>query len=63
MAKRRVTKEMLNAMAGLTGLELTDEKLDQLLSQVRQTVEGIEGLDTMDLEGVEPAIVFKADGE
>ena len=60
MAKPRVTKETLKAMAQLSGLELSDEALEELLPQIRQTVESLAGLD---LQSVEPAIVFKPDLE
>ena len=60
MANPRVTKETLKAMAQLSGLELSDEALEELLPQIRQTVESLAGLD---LQSVEPAIVFKPDLE
>ena len=63
MTKRQVTKESLRAMASLSGLELSDERLEDLLPQAQQMVEGMAGLDVLDLESVEPAIVFKADAE
>ena len=63
MAKPQVSKEELRAMAGLSGLELSDERLDDLLPQVRQAAEGLEGLDALDLESIDPALVFKVDRE
>ena len=63
MAKPKVSRESLKAMADLSGLELDDERLEELLPQVRRIVEAMDGLDPMNLEGIEPAVVFKADME
>ena len=63
MAKREVTREALKAMASLSGLELSDERVDELLPQVQRAVDGLAGLDVLDLESVEPAVVFRVHGE
>ncbi|MCI0440576.1 MAG: hypothetical protein L0177_15795 [Chloroflexi bacterium] len=61
MAAPEITKETLKAIAALSGLTLADEKIDQLLPQVRQSAEAMAALDELDLEGVEPAIIFRAE--
>ena len=63
MTKPQVSKNALRAMAALLGLALTDEGLEGLLPQAEQTLEGIAALDVLNLEGVEPALIFKADRE
>ena len=50
-------------MAAASGLELTDQQLDELLPQVQRSVEGIKGLEALDLQDVEPAVSFKIDAE
>ncbi len=61
MTGRTVTKEALRAMAEMSGMELSDEQLDELLPQVQRAVGSIGGLDVLDLAAAEPAVVFKAD--
>ena len=63
MTKPQVSREALKAMAGLSGLELDDERLEELLPQVQRIVEAMDGLDLLNLESIEPAVVFKADME
>ena len=63
MATPQVTKEGLKAMASLSGLELSDERLEELLPQVQRIVEAMAGIEALDLEGVEPTVVFMADKE
>lgn len=63
MSTREVSKETLRAIARLTGLDLSEGKLDELLPQVKSSVEAIGRLDALDLHSVEPAIVFVPDGE
>ena len=58
MSKREVSKDALRAIADLTGLKLGDDKLDQLLPQVQSSVEAIGRLDGLDLQSVEPAVMF-----
>ena len=61
MAATQVTIDTLKAMAVLSGLTLTDEKLDILLPQVQQSMDSMAQLDQLDLENVEPAITFKSE--
>ena len=63
MAKRVITVETLRAMASASGLELTDEQLNDLLPQVQRSVDELERLDILDLQDVEPAVHFRADRE
>ena len=63
MAKPQITKEALRAMANLSGLEISDQQLEELLPQVQRVVEGLEGLDVLNLEAIEPAVVFKPETE
>ena len=61
MAKPQVSKETLKAMAALSGLELSDERLEELLPRAQKAAEETASLDGLDLEGIEPAVVFRAD--
>ena len=61
MEKSRVSKETLKAMAALSGLELGDERLEELLPQAQKAAEDMASLDGLDLEGIEPAVGFRAD--
>ena len=63
MAGPRLTKETLTALAVLAGLELTDERLEELLPQVQRNVDAMASLDELDLENVEPAVIFQAGAE
>ena len=63
MAKPQITKEALRAMANLSGLEISDQQLEELQPQVQRVVEGLEGLDVLNLEEIEPAVVFKPETE
>lgn len=63
MAGPRLTKETLTALAVLAGLELTDERLDELLPQVQRNIDAMASLDELDLENVEPAVIFQAGAE
>jgi len=63
MAKRHVTKEALKAMANLSGLDLSDEKLEELLPQVQRNLDDIDSLDLLNLADVDSAIAFKASRE
>ena len=60
MGSPQVSKETLKAMATLAGLELSDERLEELLPQARKAAEDAASLDGLDLEGIEPAVVFRA---
>ena len=61
MSGSRITKETLIALAAAAGLELGDDKLDELLPQVSQAMESLGAVDALDLSGIEPAIGFKVD--
>ena len=63
MTKRVITVETLRAMASASGLDLTDDQLDDLLPQVQRSVDELERLDILDLQDVEPAVLFRADSE
>ena len=63
MAKPHVSRDSLRAMAELSGLEIADERLDELLPQVQHMVEAMAGLDALDIKSMEPAVVFRADAE
>ena len=63
MAKPQITKEALRAMANLSGLEISDQQMEELQPQVQRVVEGLEGLDVLNLEEIEPAVVFKPETE
>ena len=58
MAKPQITREALRAMARMSGLELSEERLEVLLPEVQRVVEAMEELDVQDFEHIEPAVVF-----
>ena len=58
MAEPLMSKEALSALAQSTGLNISDDVLDELLPRLRRFAEAAAELDALDLEGVEPAIVF-----
>ena len=62
MAAPQVTLESVQALARLIGMELSDDKVNELLPLLRRGSEGVVGLDALKLEGVEPALSFRADG-
>ena len=59
MVTPRASKETLKAMANLLGLEFSEQRLEKLLPQVQQMVKEMAGLDVLDLNDVEPAIIFR----
>ena len=61
MSDSRITKETLIALAAAAGLELGDDKLDELLPQVTQAMESLGAAEALDLSGIEPAVTFRAD--
>lgn len=61
MSDTRITKETLIALAAAAGLELGDDKLDELLPQVTQAMESLGATEALDLSGVEPAVTFRVD--
>ena len=58
MAEPLMSKEALSALAQSTGLNISDDVLDELLPRLRRFAEAAAELDALDREGVEPAIVF-----
>lgn len=64
MAKPQVSRDTLKTLASASGLKLSDEKLDELLPQVRRSAEAMADLDAaLGLHDVEPAITFRPDME
>ena len=61
MADENITLVSVQALARQIGLELTDEKVNELLPLLRRGADGVAGLNELNLEGVEPAVSFKAD--
>ena len=61
MSGDRITKETLIALAAAAGLELGDDKLDELLPQVSQAMESLGAAEALDLSGIEPAVTFRVD--
>ncbi len=61
MSGNRITRETLIALAAAAGLELGDDKLDELLPQVSQAMESLGAVEALDLSGVEPAVTFRVD--
>ena len=59
MITPRASKETLKAMANLLGLEFSEQRLEELLPQVQQMVKEMAGLDGLNLNEVEPAIIFR----
>ena len=48
-------------MARLAGLEISDERLEALLPQIQRSAASMNALDELlNLDGVEPAVTFKA---
>ena len=62
MAAPQVTLESVQGLARLIGLDLSDDKVNELLPLLRRGSDGVVGLDALKLEGVEPALSFRADG-
>ncbi len=63
MPRPDASKETVRALALLAGLSLSEDELGALLPQIEQNVETMAALDAIDLEGVEPAIMFKPEGK
>jgi hypothetical protein len=47
----------------MAGMELTEDRIEALLPEVRKAAESRAQLDRLDLENVEPAVVFAPVGE
>lgn len=56
----RVSLAQLRAVADLAGLPIDDDRLTRLLPQIEALIAGIDALDELDLDEVEPEIVFRA---
>ncbi len=54
----RVTKETLKAIASLSGIDLSEERLEHLLPQMQATLDSLAKLDELDLGETEPAFIF-----
>ncbi len=63
MTNPQISKETLKAMASISGLNFSDDTLEELLPQIQQAAEALSGLDVLNLDEVEPAITFKTEGE
>ena len=62
MSTHSLSKDDLRTLAQALGMKLSDQELQGLLPQIQQTMARSEALESLDLEGVEPAIYFKVDG-
>ncbi len=60
MARSPVTIESLRAMSSLSGLNISDDKLRELLPQLKRIADDVAVLDALGLQDVEPAIVFRS---
>ena len=58
MPKPQFTEESIKAMAAMVGLELSDERVAELLPQVQRAAELAAENETLDLTDVEPAFRF-----
>ena len=58
MPRPQITEESIKAMAAMVGLELSDERVAELLPQVRRAAELAAENETLDLTDVEPAFRF-----
>ena len=58
MPRPQITEESIKAMAAMVGLELSDERVAELLPQVQRAAELAAENETLDLTGVEPAFRF-----
>ena len=61
MADPQVSKEALQAVASMLGLRFTDRKMEDLLPQVRLSVNQIREMDSLNLDEIEPATMFKVE--
>jgi Asp-tRNA(Asn)/Glu-tRNA(Gln) amidotransferase C subunit len=58
MHRPQITEESIKAMAAMVGLELSDERVAELLPQVQRAAELAAENETLDLTDVEPAFRF-----
>ena len=61
MAKK-VTKEEMRTLAQIAGLDLSEERLDQLLPQMQAVVDSVAKLDELELGDTPPAFTFTQPG-
>ena len=59
MSDAEISKEDLAARARAVGLELSDQRLEELLPEMQEGVEAFMRLAALDLQGFEPAVTFK----
>jgi len=60
--RAELTVDGVRQMAALAGLDLDQERAARLLPQLRTVLEGLDAVDDLDLEGIEPATVFSLEG-
>ena len=58
MPRPQITEDSIKAMAAMVGLELSDERVKELLPQVQRAAELAAENETLDLTDVEPAFRF-----
>ena len=58
MSDRSITEDTLRAMAHMVGLDLSDERIAELLPQVQRAAALAEENASLDLTDVEPAFRF-----
>lgn len=58
-----VSKETLKAIARLSGIELTDQRLEEIAPQIQQTLDSLARLNELNLGDAEPANIFRAKRE
>ena len=63
VAEPEITRDGLRALASMAGMELTEDRIEALLPEVRKAAESRAQLDRLNLENVEPAVVFAPVGE
>ena len=63
MPEPKLTKKSLKVLADLAGLQLSEERLELLLPQMQTAMEARAKLRSLDLEGIEPDVVFSPERE
>lgn len=58
-----VSKETLKAIARLSGIELTDQRLEEIAPQIQQALDSLARLNELNLGDAEPANIFRAKRE
>ena len=58
MPRPQITEESIRAMALMVGIELSDERVAELLPQVQRAADLAAENETLDLTDVEPAFRF-----